>query len=208
VAYVASSQRSDGSWRRGLALSRAPIEESNISMTARAVRALQVYGFPGRRTEFDERIAQARKWLQKTTPKTTDEHAMLLLGLRWTDADAQKIRSVAGSLSAQQRSDGGWAGNSNLTSDAFATGEALYALRESGFAWVGDGVYRRGVEYLLSTQYPDGSWYVRSRAVKIQPYFQSGFPFEHDQWISAAATAWASIAIAATVERGKALAPR
>jgi hypothetical protein len=57
------------------------------------------------------------------------------------------------------------------------------------------------VNFLLRTQYDNGSWYVRSRAVKSQPYFQSGFPFDHDQWISAAGTAWASMAIAAAVEQ-------
>ena len=59
-----------------------------------------------------------------------------------------------------------------------------------------DAAYRSGVRYLLDTQWPDGSWYVRSRAPKFQPYFQSGFPFEHDQWISAAGTAWAVLALA------------
>jgi hypothetical protein len=34
---------------------------------------------------------------------------------------------------------------------------------------------RRGVEFLLKTQQADGSWHVKSRAVKFQPYFQSGF---------------------------------
>jgi hypothetical protein len=38
---------------------------------------------------------------------------------------------------------------------------------------------------------------VRSRSLKFQPYFESGFPYGHDQWISAAATAWASMAISA-----------
>jgi hypothetical protein len=49
----------------------------------------------------------------------------------------------------------------------------------------------------------DGSWYVRSRAVKFQPYFQSGFPFDHDQWISAAATAWAVRALAPAIQDEK-----
>src|SRR5262249_1029543 len=35
-----------------------------------------------------------------------------------------------------------------------------------------------------------------SRAPKLQPYFQSGFPHDHDQWISASATAWAAAALA------------
>ena len=63
-----------------------------------------------------------------------------------------------------------------------------------------DPTHRRGLQYLLATQYPDGSWHVRSRAPKFQPYFQSGFPFEHDQWISAAGTAWASMALSLTIE--------
>jgi squalene cyclase len=95
-----------------------------------------------------------------------------------------------------QRPDGGWAQNANLASDAYATGESLYALRESGALMVSDDVYQRGVRFLLDTQFEDGSWYVRNRAPKFQPYFQSGFPYDHDQWISSTATAWATVALA------------
>jgi len=62
----------------------------------------------------------------------------------------------------QQRPDGGWAANHNLDTDAYATGESLYALRESGTIPVTDAVYQRGVTFLLNTQFEDGSWYVRS----------------------------------------------
>jgi hypothetical protein len=88
----------------------------------------------------------------------------------------------------------------NLGSDAHSTGFALHALRETRFLRAADLAHRRGVQYLLSTQYPDGSWHVRSRAVGFQPYFQSGFPFEHDQWISAAATGWVAEALARSIE--------
>ena len=38
--------------------------------------------------------------------------------------------------------------------------------------------------------------------MKIQPYFNSGFPYGHDQWISHAGTAWAAIGLSrAAVER-------
>jgi ankyrin repeat protein len=202
MADVASLQRSDGSWRRGPALARAPISDSDISRTAKAVQALRVYAIAGRKEEFDNRIERARKWMLDAKPRTTDEIAMLLLALSPGRDETDTIRRIADSLIAKQRQDGGWAGNPNLTSDAFATGEALNALREGGFLAVHDTRYQKGVRFLLNTQNPDGSWYVRSRAVKVQPYFQSGFPFDHDQWISAAGTAWASMAIAATVERG------
>jgi N-acyl-D-amino-acid deacylase len=84
-----------------------------------------------------------------------------------------------------------------MESDAYATGQALAALRESGVVDPGDQAVGRGVAYLLRTQLEDGSWLVKSRAVPIQAYFESGFPHGADQWISAAATAWAVRALAA-----------
>jgi hypothetical protein len=75
----------------------------------------------------------------------------------------------------------------------------MYALAESGMS-PQDPAYRRGVGYLLSTQQADGSWHVRSRSPKLQPYFQSGFPHDHDQWISSAATAFAAAALAEAVQ--------
>jgi len=61
----------------------------------------------------------------------------------------------------------------------------------------------KGVKFLLDTQWADGSWYVRSRSPKFQPYFQSGFPFDHDQWISSTATAYAVRGLAPAVELEK-----
>jgi hypothetical protein len=74
------------------------------------------------------------------------------------------------------------------------------ALHETKNASPSDDRYRRGVEFLLRTQLDDGSWYVRSRAVKLQPYFQSGFPHDHDQWISTAATSFAVRALVPAAE--------
>src|SRR4029077_15286353 len=77
-----------------------------------------------------------------------------------------------------------------LASDAYASGEALVALRESGAVPLTDRAYRRGLEFLLRTQIEDGSWIVETRAVPIQAYFESGFPYGVNQWVSAAATGW------------------
>jgi hypothetical protein len=200
VADLMSLQSADGSWNRGLATSRAPIQESNIARTAQSLRVLRLYGPPARQIEIENRIARARAWLYEAKPRTGDGYAMRLAGLRWAGAEKEKMERAAQSLLAQQRRDGGWAGNQNLASDAFSTGEALYALHESGSMDVHDRAYERGIEFLLRTQYNDGAWFVRSRAVKLMPYFESGFPFGDDQWISAAATAWASLALAPAVE--------
>jgi ankyrin repeat protein len=192
AVHIAAQQQQAGNWHVG-DISRAPLQESEFARTARSLRLLQIYGPPARKAEFDERISRARDWLAKSKPLTNDDAAMQMVGLHWAGA---AIDLQAKALKAQQRPDGGWAQTSNLESDAFATGETLWALRECGAIAPRDTLYTRGVQYLLNTQWPDGSWYVRSRAPKIQPYFQSGFPFEHDQWISAAATAWAVIALA------------
>ncbi len=117
---------------------------------------------------------------------------MQVLGLCW--AGRKPRAEFVHQLIALQRSGGGWGQTEGLPADAYATGEALYALHESGMA-ASDPVYRRGVDFLLRTQLDDGSWHVKTRAAGFQPYFQSGFPHDHDQWISQAGTAWAVIAL-------------
>jgi hypothetical protein len=54
---------------------------------------------------------------------------------------------------------------------------------------------------LIKTQLEDGSWYVKTRVIPLQPFFESGFPYGHDQWISAAASNWAAMALAMSVNR-------
>jgi squalene cyclase len=195
VLNVAAEQMADGSWCLG-GVSRSPIEEGCIARAARAIRLLQWFGPPGLKSDFEKRIARARDYLLEAQPKTTDDRAMLLAGLKWSGASPGRVEAAAGALLSEQRADGGWAGNRYLASDAYSTGGALDALFQSGKLTTNDAAYRRGVDFLLRTQRPDGSWYVKSRAVKFQPYFQSGFPYDHDQWISASGTAVAVIAIA------------
>jgi len=204
VVSVVAGQYADGHWQRLVPAVRSPTGANNIVWTAEAVLALQRYGIPARAGEFLERVTRASVWLQKATPHSTYERALQLLALAATGVGKDAVKRVADSLLAQQRSDGGWAGNPNLGSDAHSTGVALHALRESGFLSTDGSAHRRGVQYLLSTRYPDGSWHVRSRAAGFQPYFQSGFPFEQDQWISAAATGWAAEALARSIETSEA----
>jgi len=199
VVDLAGEQAIDGSWCRD-GISRPPIEESCFGRAALGIRVMQIYGPPGLKDEFDKRIARARDFLLETRPRTVDDRVMLLLGLHWAGASEQRVQAAAKELLAQQRADGGWAGNAYLESDAYSTGESLYALQESGTLPASNPAYRNGVAFLLKTQHTDGSWHVKSRAVKFQPYFQSGFPYDHDQWISAAGTAWATMALANSAE--------
>jgi hypothetical protein len=93
-----------------------------------------------------------------------------------------------------QKPDGGWAQRSGAVTEAYSTGQALVALRESGMARTSE-VFQNGIQYLRNSQLADGSWYVASRAAPFQPYFDSDFPHGPDQFISAAGTSWASMAL-------------
>jgi ankyrin repeat protein len=199
IVDLAEAQGENGAWDRGEEQPRPPITESSIAGTARAIGALQVYAIPARKAEFDARIARARTWLLQAKSTSTDDAAMRLLGLAWAGASKNELAKPAREVLDLQKKEGGWAGNPYLASDAFSTGEAMVALLQSRTATRDEDSVRRGLDFLLSTQYPDGSWYVRSRSIKFQPYFESGFPFGHDQWISAGATAWAAQALALTL---------
>jgi ankyrin repeat protein len=202
VAYIAHHQRHNGSWWFG-GVSRAPLEEGPIARTAMSLRVMQVYATPAMKGDLDARIARAGAWLANAEATTGDEAAMQILGLYWAGGHAAKLDSLGKALMDAQHPDGGWSQNRNLASDAYATGQTLYALKEAGILGASGAAYQKGAKFLMDTQSADGSWYVRSRSPKFQPYFQSGFPYDHDQWISAAATAWAVRALLPAVEREK-----
>jgi ankyrin repeat protein len=195
VSNVAAQQKANGSWSAG-GIARSPMGDGPIGVTARDILALRTFAFPSRKAEFDQRIERARKWLAAETPRYNEDRTFQLLGLKWAGADASVLRKLAKELLAEQRPDGGWSQNQYLFSDAYATGQTLYALNQAAGVSASEKAYQRGISYLLKTQLADGSWHVKSRAVKFQPYFQSGFPHDHDQWISSAAAAWSSAAIA------------
>jgi Planctomycete cytochrome C/Ankyrin repeats (many copies)/Prenyltransferase and squalene oxidase repeat len=192
--WLLRRQAADGRWP--VQTLRPPIESNDIEVTAVAMRAVQLYAPTTHRAESARAIARARDWLASAKGEVTEERAFRLLGLAWAEVETDMLKAAARELLALQRSDGGWSQEPSLESDSYATGEALTALRESGMASAGEPAVRRGVEYLLRTQLQDGSWYVKSRSVPIQAYFESGFPHGADQWISAAGTAWAVRALA------------
>ena len=120
---------------------------------------------------------------------------MRLMGLVWSKAEPNDIAQAMADVLAQQRPDGGWAQLAGLESDAYSTGQAMMALNEAGMLPAARA-YQHGMTYLLRTQMADGSWLVRTRSNPLQPLKDSGFPHGRDQWISAAGTSWAAMALA------------
>jgi squalene cyclase len=159
------------------------------------MRALQLYAPKTDKDAYDHAIQLAAGWLAKAESTNNEDRSSRLLGLAWFGKDQEAIRQAMLELLAKQHPDGGWSDLESMESGAYATGKSLYALQTAGLP-ASDAAYRRGVQYLLSTQQEDGSWYVKTRALSFQPYFDAGFPHGFDQWVSAAGTSWATMALA------------
>jgi len=185
---VASLQQPDGSFRTLPA--RPPLESSDFTATALSLRAIQLYG-----SISPEDIRRAADWLKSADPHTTEDRAMQLLGLHWAKENSPAVARLAQALLAEQRPDGGWAQLAALESDAYATGQAMVALRRAGLLSTSDPAWQRAVDFLLRTQLEDGSWLVRTRTYPVQRPKESGFPHGKNQWISAAGTSWAAMAL-------------
>jgi ankyrin repeat protein len=200
VRCLSLAQYPDGHWHFGID-TRPPLSaEGDIPETALSALAMKSYLIPAMAGDLEARIARARAFLASAKPVFGGDLPFRLLGLFWTDAPKDQIRAATRDLLAQQRPDGGWAQNAGMSSDAYETGLSLSALATADPACAKSPAYRRGVEYLMRTQGADGTWHVHSRAFGFQPYFESGFPHGHDQWISMAATAWSAMALMPAAE--------
>ena len=196
VYYLAGTQSNAGHWHRPASPNRAPIQDGDISRTSMAIYALVHYAIPARKAELATRVEHAAAWLATQKPASTEDRVMQLLGESWASATFAQRDVRIRELLALQQPDGGWSQTPSLATDAYATGQVLYALTELKAPAAAQ--IQRGIAFLLRTQRDDGTWYVKSRAMPIQPYFESGFPYGKDQWISFSGTAWADIALAMT----------
>jgi ankyrin repeat protein len=199
---LAQRQKPDGHWITFD--ERPPQSYSVFTATALAARAIGLYAHPSLKADARRRMDHARAWLTSHDPHDTEERTFQLLGLFWTGADAATLHERARELLRWQQPDGGWNSLDGRSSDAYSTGEALVALHDAGGIAVSDSAsrsaWRRGIEFLLKTQAQDGTWHVASRLYPPAPlspdYFESGYPYGHDQFLSALGASWAVMALA------------
>jgi hypothetical protein len=186
---------------------RPPTEDSPLTTTYVAVRGLAEFASPEQQERAGKRVERAREWFLEAKTKDNEDRVFRLLGLRQTNAPEDDIAQAATELLVQQRDDGGWAQLDSgepegaTKSDAYATGTALVALHQAGGLPTSDAAYQRGLRYLLKTQQADGSWHVASRSKPFQAYYESGFPHGKDQFISCAASGWATWAMVLGCEK-------
>jgi N-acyl-D-amino-acid deacylase len=194
---TAALQLPDGSWTPN-GVSRPPSEDSLVTATALAIRVLTLYPIRARKAQVEEKLRRAQRWLLDVDARSAEDRAMRLMGLAWTKASRPEVEKGVKEVLGQQQASGGWRQRDELEPDAYATGISLYALRTAGVPATNEA-YLRGVKFLQQSQYQDGSWLVKTRSYPTQPYFESGYPFGNNQWVSVAGASWATLAIAETL---------
>jgi ankyrin repeat protein len=196
--FLIARQRPAGDWS-GLN-QRPPSSSSDFAKTALALRAVQLFHHRADAQAAQMTLARATQWLASHAPQGVEDRTYQLLGLAWAGADRRLLDRLTRELLATQQADGGWASITGRSSEAYSTAEALVALHDAGSLDVSHSGWKRGIDFLVRTQAEDGSWHVPSRlhapARMSPPYFESGYPYGHDQYISAAGAAWSIMALA------------
>jgi N-acyl-D-amino-acid deacylase len=198
VTYLLKNQQADGHWT--FQTSRPPQEDSNVTSTVLAVHGARRFAVPTQREPVDAAISKAAEWLKSAPLVSHEDRVASLWGWHLFGNDADQLRAARGRVLAKQREDGGWGQLDDMASDAYATGQTLFALHGTGTPTT-DSAYQRGVAYLLKTQCADGSWKVETRSKPIQAFFDNGDPHGEHQFISIPATSWAVAALTLAIDR-------
>jgi hypothetical protein len=192
--YLKNRQLPDGHWPTTAADTRQPLCLDYIGQTVLAMRGLQLYTPKADKPAYEKSIDLAARWVARTEPRLNEDRVWRLLGLAWAGKDNAAMSQAIVDLQRMQRNDGGWSDLPTLESSIYVTARAAVALQTAGITSADQSV-KRGLEFLLINQMEDGSWFVRTRALALQPFFDSGFPHGVNQAISAAGTSWATLAL-------------
>ncbi len=191
--YFLKSHAEDDHWTTKT--QRPPSEGSPFAATFLGLMSLDRYGTREQQTRIAERRERALVWLSQTPAVETEDRVFRLWSLHAAGASAAEIERAASDVLDLQQRHGGWAQKESMTADAYATGAALVALHQAGGIRIDNPRYQRGLRYLLDVQAKDGTWHVASRSVPFQAYYESGYPYGDDQFISMSAASWATLAL-------------
>ena len=166
-----------------------PIVQGAFDTTANALVAFDWAGSHGGKPQVKAAASRALAWMSTAVPKTTQDKVYKIISLSRFAPDKRDIAwALVDKLAVEQQPDGGWKETAAMMgSNAFATGQVLYAYQQAGVS-VLSPTFRRGVDYLLKNQVNDtspdnGVWY----AINTQS----------DDKTELAPTMWAVIGLAA-----------
>jgi squalene-hopene/tetraprenyl-beta-curcumene cyclase len=184
LSSVLRDQGEDGSWK--LSYEFRPIGSSPEALTTLALLALSAPNAPDMGKEAKAAREKGLKWLRAAhaddEPQAT---ALRLILWRRLNRPATDWEPLVQKLRRAQNSDGGWGQTKEAKSDAYATGQILYALAEAGVKPSDDAV-RKAQGFLAKTQRSNGGWPMVSRAI-----MRDGKPPKNLDPITHAGSAWA-----------------
>jgi Squalene-hopene cyclase C-terminal domain/Prenyltransferase and squalene oxidase repeat len=198
---IVKKQQPDGSWEFFATLRRPPINESQTTDVAWIIMALEGATGPDAPESQRAALSKAIAWLEaaKLSNIHQDKVLKVLMSVR-SARPRETMQTTIDELLALQRADGGWSQTvPELKSDAFATGQTLYVLSLAGYT-ADHPEIKRGLDFLVATQNPDGSWPMISRSTP------DGSPGSAKLLtpITCAAGSWATLGLARLVPKGPA----
>jgi hypothetical protein len=199
VEEILKKQQPDGSWEYFATLRRPPINESQTTDAAWIIMALaEETGSHAPQSQLAA-LEKAIAWLEAAKPSDLHQDKVMKVLLASRAGKPRKtMQTTIGELLALQRADGGWSQTvPELKSDAFATGQTLYALSLTGYTAERPEI-KRGIDFLVANQAPDGSWPMISRSTP------DGSPGSSKLLtpITCAASSWATLGLARLVPKG------
>ncbi|MDB5338758.1 MAG: hypothetical protein JWN70_4377, partial [Planctomycetaceae bacterium] len=198
--HLARHQAEDGSFEMPPPKNGAPpIWESPETLTLWALLAWEPY-VPADPTEAAAARASREKtiaWLNAVKPSETPQASALrlLLDVRMGKS-AEQLQPRIDKLLSLQKTDGGWSQAADLPSDAYATGQSLWALSFAGLKPDRPEI-GRAVAFLVSTQREDGSWPMTSR--NHPGVVSTRNPIRNPMPITYFGSAWATIGLVRSV---------
>ena len=197
---IVKKQQPDGSWEFFATLRRPPINESQTTDAAWIIMALEGETGPDAPESQRAALSKAIAWLDaaKLSDIHQDKVLKVLMAIR-SGKPCATVQTTIDELLALQRADGGWSQTvPELKSDAFATGQTLYVLSLAGYTAERPEI-KRGIDFLVATQTPDGSWPMISRSTP------NGSPGSSKLLtpIVCAASSWATLGLARLAPKGK-----
>lgn len=185
-ARIVELQQADGSWKPGgqlFGLNRSAAEATEVS-TMWTILALD---------EKSDAVLKALAWLKNASPGKTNEWLAVRMMVEKKFGTEELFRQQFQEFVSRQNPDGGWSWLHGGPSDAFATGEALYAFSLVGP--VDAALVRSARTFLVETQEKDGSWAILGLTKATKPEKLKSLDPIYRYW----GTAWAAIGIARTL---------
>ena len=190
-ALLLEWQNPDGSWNADGQLPALRWDSEKEMNDATTMWSLLALGSGG-----DDAVVRSREraldYLHKAGPGRTVQSLALRLIVAHEFGNPDQAETLGRELLDLQNPDGGWSWWQHEPSNAFATGQALYALGRTGRTG-GDPAVAKAWRFLIDTQSADGSWDVPQEAINTRARKLNVYTF----W----GTAWATIGMLQTLSQ-------